>query len=334
MGRARENPLVVFLMGPTASGKTGLALELARELPCELVSVDATQIYRGLDIGSAKSDFPHRLVDIRDPLQPYSVAEFCEDARGAIEDISAAGGTPLLVGGTMMYFKALLEGLSDMPPANPELRRQLARQADEKGWPHLHSQLQAVDPVAAARIHPNHSRRIGRALEVYLSSGVTLTDWHERDKGGNRQRLGDACRLVQLAIAPVDRAVLHRRIEERVDQMLEAGLVEEVKALCERGDLHPDLPALRAVGYRQMWDCVQGKCSIERARELTIAATRQLARHQLVWLRKWPDLQWIYTDESGAAAPTLELLAAPPEQPAASPQTPLQVALKHIGGVV
>ena len=318
-----DKPQVICLMGPTASGKTDLAIELAYERKGELISVDSAQVYRGLDIGSAKSDYPHHLVNIRDPLEPYSVAEFCDDAQDEVMKIIAAGKTPILVGGTMMYFKALLEGLSDMPATDPELRRHLTREAEKKGWPHLHKMLEKVDPEIAGRIHPNHSHRIGRALEVYLSSGITMTDWRKKQAHKGRGRLTDAYKVVQLAIAPAEREVLHRRIEKRVDVMLEAGLAAEVRALYDRGDLNLDLPAMRSVGYRQMWAHVRGEFGVKRARELVIFATRQLAKRQLTWLRKWPDLNWIYTDAAGAAGPT-------PEKLAELPETPLQLALKYL----
>lgn len=319
-----NKPRVICLLGPTASGKTDLAIELVDACNCELISVDSAQVYRGLDIGSAKSDYPHHLVDIRDPAQPYSVGEFCDDAQDAIMDICSRGKTPLLVGGTMMYFKALLEGLSDMPAADQELRAHLEREAEKKGWPHLHRMLEEVDPKTAARIHPNHSHRIGRALEVYLSSGTTMTDWRSRQAHKGRGRLNDAYDVVQLAIAPADRPVLHSRIEKRVDQMLAAGLAAEVKGLYDRGDLNLDLPSMRAVGYRQMWAHVRGEFGTKRARELVIFATRQLAKRQLTWLRKWPDLQWIYTDAAGAAGSTGEKLQELPE-------TPAHVALNYLG---
>jgi tRNA dimethylallyltransferase len=316
-------PRLICLMGPTASGKTALAIELAETHNCELVNVDSAQVYRGLDVGSAKSDYPHHLIDIRDPDQPYSVAEFCDDAQAAMISISAAGKTPLLVGGTMMYFKALIEGLADMPAADPELRRHLEQQAKEKGWPHLHGLLEEVDPHSAARIHPNHSHRIGRALEVYLSSGVTMTDWRLRQAHRKRGRITDAYDVVQLAIAPADRAVLHARIEQRVDAMLEAGFADEVRALYQRGDLNLDLPALRAAGYRQMWAYVRGEYDLKKARQRCVEVTRQLAKRQLTWLRKWPDLRWIYTDAGGAAADS-------PEKLQEMPTKPLQVALNYL----
>ncbi len=320
-----DKPLAICLMGPTASGKTDLAIELVATHNCELISVDSAQVYRGLDIGSAKSDFPHRLVDIREPDQPYSVAEFCDDALAAMSSIRAAGKTPLLVGGTMMYFKALIEGLSDLPATHQALRRHLSREAAGKGWPHLHRMLAEVDPDMAARIHPNHSHRIARALEVYLSSGVTMTDWRRRQVRKGAGRLTDAYDVVQLAICPADRAVLHQRIEKRVDLMLAAGFVEEVRGLYERGDLSLELPSMRAVGYRQMWAHVRGEYDRAKARRRCIEVTRQLARRQLTWLRKWPDLQWIYTGPSGAAAATMEALAELPKKP-------LQVALKYLQG--
>jgi tRNA dimethylallyltransferase len=310
-------------MGPTASGKTDLAIELAETRNCELVNVDSAQVYRGLDVGSAKSGYPHHLIDIRDPAEPYSVAEFCDDAQAAMIKISAAGKTPLLVGGTMMYFKALIEGLADMPAADPQLRRHLEQEAKEKGWPHLHRLLEEVDPHSAARIHPNHSHRIGRALEVYLSSGVTMTDWRRQQAHQKRGRITGAYTVLQLAIAPADRAVLHARIEQRVDGMLAAGFADEVRALYERGDLSLELPAMRAAGYRQMWAYIRGEYDLAKARQRCVEVTRQLAKRQLTWLRKWPDLHWIYTDADGAAADS-------PEKLREMPTKPLQVALKYL----
>jgi tRNA dimethylallyltransferase len=314
-------PLLICLLGPTASGKTDLAIELAQARRCELVSVDSALVYRGLDIGSAKPEYPHHLVDIRDPAEPYSVAEFCEDARAAILGILARGATPLLVGGTMLYFKALLEGIADMPAADPEVRRHLESEARQKGWPHLHRMLQEVDPELAAGIHPNHSQRIGRALEVYLSSGVTMSEWRRRQAARGGGVLRDTYQVVQLAICPAERAQLHARIERRVDAMIDAGLVDEVRGLYRRGDLHPDLPAMRAVGYRQMWAHVRGEYDLARARELVIQATRQLAKRQLTWLRAWPDLHWIFTDAAGTAADAPERLPG---------ERVLDVALKYL----
>lgn len=316
-------PQLYCLMGPTASGKTALAVQLAGKLDCELVSVDSTLVYRGLDIGSAKPDFPHRLVDIRDPAEPYSVAEFCRDARSAILDIVAAGRTPLLVGGTMLYFRALQEGIADMPAADPELRRHLNAEAQKLGWPYLHNMLAEVDPDCAASIHPNHSQRISRALEVYLSSGVTMTEWRRRQAARRKGVLSDAYEVIQLAICPAERAVLHERIARRVDAMIEQGLVDEVRGLAGRGDLSPDIPAMRAVGYRQMLGHVRGDYDLARARQLCIEATRQLAKRQLTWLRRWPDLNWIYTRADGCASTSVEGLKV-------SNCLPIDLALKYL----
>lgn len=293
-------PPLICLMGPTASGKTDLAIELARARNCELVSVDSALVYRGLDIGSAKPDYPHHLVDIRDPAEVYSAADFAADAHRLAAEISARGRTPLFVGGTMLYFKAFLEGLAEMPAADPVIRREIEAEAALHGWPRLHARLEEVDPVSAARIHPHHSQRLGRALEVYRASGVTMTEWQSRQ---SRLPLpGEKYRIIQLAICPSDRAELHRRISLRFTQMLEAGLLQEVQALYERGDLTPNLPAMRAVGYRQLWQHLAGDCSLEAAVANAEAATRQLAKRQLTWLRKWPDLNWVYTDAAGNLA--------------------------------
>ena len=295
-----DKPLLICLMGPTASGKTDLAIALAQRLDCELVSVDSALVYRGMDIGSAKPDYPHHLVDIRDPSQAYSAAEFVTDAHRLVAEIIARGRTPLLVGGTMLYFKAFLEGLARMPAADPAIRARIAAQADAHGWPHIHEQLAQVDPQAAARIHPHHSQRLSRALEVYQASGVTLTRWH---KNGGADT-DDRYRVVQLAICPVERAILHQRIARRFATMMEAGLLEEVRRLWQRPDLHAGLPAMRAVGYRQLWQHLEGECSLDDAVKNAIAATRQLAKRQLTWLRKWSHLGWIYTDHAGNIAPT------------------------------
>lgn len=293
-----ENPLLICLMGPTAAGKTDLAIELAQRLDCELVSVDSALVYRGMDIGSAKPDYPHHLVDIRDPAQAYSVADFVADAHRLTSDIIARGKTPLLVGGTMLYFKAFLEGLAEMPGADPAIRAEIAAKAESHGWPYIHQQLSEVDPRAAARIHPNHSQRLSRALEVYRASGVTLTEW-QSNPGADAY---DRYRVVQLAICPVERALLHQRIAKRFELMMEAGLLAEVRSLWQRADLHDGLPAIRAVGYRQLWQHLDGKCTVDEAVKNAVAATRQLAKRQLTWLRKWPHLGWIYTDQAGNLA--------------------------------
>ena len=322
-------PALVCLMGPTASGKTELAIALAAELDCELVSVDSALVYRGLDIGSAKPDYPHHLVDICDPAEAYSAARFSEDARLRVAEIVARGRTPLLVGGTMLYFRAFLEGLADMPEADPVIRAQIEREAAAQGWPHMHRQLAAVDPEAAARIHPRHSQRLSRSLEVYRATGTTLSAFHARGNQGDGGAIRDLYRVIQLAICPADRAQLHRRIEQRFSLMLEAGLVQEVRRLQARGDLHPDLPAVRAVGYRQVWQYLDGLCTLEEARDKAIAATRQLAKRQLTWLRKWPQIEWILTDHAGNVAQSDELAAGDTGAPCA----PLARALQAIGEV-
>ncbi|PLW81822.1 tRNA (adenosine(37)-N6)-dimethylallyltransferase MiaA [Kineobactrum sediminis] len=290
-------PLVVCLLGPTAAGKTDLAIELAQALGGELVSVDSALVYRGLDIGSAKPDYPHHLVDIRDPADSYSAADFVADARGVIADIVARGKTPILVGGTMLYFRAFLEGLASMPGTDPVIRADIEAEAARIGWPALHARLVDVDPKTAAQIHPNHSQRISRALEVFVGSGIPLSHWQHSGAGALPAAAG--YRIRQLAICPRDRAVLHQRIARRFLAMVDAGLVEEVRRLHERPELHAGLPAIRAVGYRQVWRFLEGECSLDEAIEQGIAATRQLAKRQLTWLRKWPDLHWLQTDERG-----------------------------------
>ncbi len=304
---------VIFLMGPTASGKTALAMALREQLPVELVSVDSTLVYRGMDIGTAKptaeelARAPHRLIDIRDPADPYSAADFCADAEREIADIHAAGRIPLLVGGTMLYFKALLDGLAPMPEADPGVRAAIERDAAEHGWPHVHAQLAEVDPEMAAEIHPNHSQRLSRALEVYRVSGKTMTELRRAQQADAPPAFTDRFGVIQLAIAPRDRKVLHQRIQTRFEQMMEQGLIEEVTALRARGDLEPSLPALRAVGYRQVWEYLDGleglgpRISRDELCERGVVATRQLAKRQVTWLRGWPSLSWIYTqDESGS----------------------------------
>ncbi len=300
---AAEKPLLLCLMGPTASGKTDLAIALAEQANCELISVDSALVYRGLDIGSAKPDYPHHLVDIRDPAEPYSAAEFVRDASELAAQITARGRTPLLVGGTMLYFRAIIEGLALMPAADAAIRAEIEAQAARYGWPHLHAELAEVDPESAQRIHPNHSQRLSRALEVYRASGVPLSEWHRRSGDSSGSPLS-GYRVAQLAICPADRRVLHERIARRFELMLDAGLVEEVQRLRDRPDLHLDLPALRAVGYRQIWQHLEGDYSLEEAVQRAVAATRQLAKRQLTWLRKWPNLEWILTDEQGKATST------------------------------
>ena len=317
-----DKPLLICLMGPTASGKTDLAIELAQRLDCELVSVDSALVYRGLDIGSAKPDYPHHLVDIRDPADAYSAADFVVDANRVVADIFARGRTPLLVGGTMLYFKALLEGLSEMPAADPAIRAEIAVEAQVHGWPYIHQQLALVDPQAAARIHPHHSQRLSRALEVFRASGVTLTEWHSE----HAPPVLAHCRVVQMAICPLERTQLHQRIARRFALMMEAGLLQEVRSLWQRADLHAALPAIRAVGYRQLWQHLEGECSLDEAVKNAEAATRQLAKRQLTWLRKWPDLAWIYTDPAGKLAFETDSGA---RQDSAG-KTPLELALNYL----
>ena len=292
-------PPAIFLMGPTASGKTDLALALARVLPCELISVDSALVYRGMDIGTAKPDratldaFPHHLVDIRDPAEAYSAADFRRDALAAMADITARGRIPLLVGGTMLYYKALLEGLADMPGADAEVRAELEARAEREGLAALHAELQLVDPQSAARIHPNDPQRLVRALEVYRVSGTTMTQLRMQQSEAASQDGGLPYTVAQLAIAPAQRQILHERIAQRFDLMLEQGFVAEVERLHRRGDLHGEMPSIRAVGYRQVWDHLEGRLSAVQMRERGIIATRQLAKRQFTWLRSWQNVQWL-----------------------------------------
>ncbi|MBC7002575.1 tRNA (adenosine(37)-N6)-dimethylallyltransferase MiaA [Photobacterium sp. BZF1] len=298
-------PQAIFLMGPTASGKTDLAIRLRQQLPVELISVDSALIYKDMDIGTAKPDAdelaqaPHRLIDIRDPAQSYSAADFRADALKEMADIVAQGRIPLLVGGTMLYYKALLEGLSPLPAADPAIRAQIEQEAADKGWQAMHEELVRIDPVSGARIHPNDPQRLSRALEVFRISGKTLTELTKTQ--------GDALpyRVHQFAITPTDRAVLHRRIEQRFEKMIEAGFEQEVRALYERGDLHPDLPSIRCVGYRQMWEYLDGQCSLDEAVFRGICATRQLAKRQITWLRSWKDLTWLDSSDPESALQTV-----------------------------
>lgn len=288
---------VICIMGPTASGKTALAIALKQHLQtAELISVDSALVYRGMDIGTAKPDAaeqaaaPHYLLDIRDPADSYSAADFRADALALIADIIARGNTPILVGGTMLYFKALLQGISSLPAADPAVRAELEAEAAVKGWTALHAELALVDPVSASRIHPNDPQRISRALEVYRIAGQSLTEL----TAAVAEPLPYPVR--QFAITPVDRALLHQRIEQRFLQMLAQGFEQEVRQLYQRGDLHPDLPSMRCVGYRQMWDYLDGKIDYPTMVGQGIAATRQLAKRQLTWLRSWPDLIWLKTE--------------------------------------
>lgn len=289
-----QQPLALFLMGPTASGKTDLAIALRQQLPVEVISVDSALIYKGMDIGTAKPTpaelalAPHRLIDILDPKESYSAMNFREDALKEMAEISASGRIPLLVGGTMLYYKALLEGLSPLPSADPTIRAEIEEKAAKIGWVGMHQELLAIDPVAGARINPNDSQRINRALEVFYITGKTMTELTAEK--------GEALpyRLLQFAIAPQDRAILHERIALRFQKMMDLGFEEEVKRLFLREDLHIDLPSIRCVGYRQMWEYLQGDISLDEAIYKGICATRQLAKRQITWLRSWKDeITWL-----------------------------------------
>jgi len=301
--------LAVFLMGPTGAGKTELAVRLVQELPCEIISVDSALVYRGMDIGSAKPEpellrrAPHRLIDVCDPGETYSAARFRRDALEAMAAISARGRVPLLVGGTMLYFRALQEGLSRLPEADPSVRARLEREAAVHGWAALHARLTAIDPAAAARIHPNDPQRIQRALEVHELTGVPLSELQ-----GREAPRALPYRLLKLARAPAERAVLHRRIAQRFARMLEAGLEQEVRALLARGNLTPATPALRAVGYRQVIGYLLGEYGREEMIRRGIAATRQLAKRQLTWLRADPELVWILDEDGDPAERALKVL--------------------------
>ncbi len=287
-------PPVLLLMGPTASGKTALALALAERLPVEIVSVDSALVYRGMDIGSAKpslqerAQVPHHLIDILDPAQPYSAARFAQDAQELIAEIRGRGRLPLLVGGTMLYFRALQYGLNDLPAADAQVRARIEAQAREHGWPEMHARLSLRDPVTAARLHPNDQQRVQRALEIVELTGATLADFHAQPRTSSA--LG---RIVKLGLNPPARAVLHERIERRFHAMMAAGFLEEVRNLHARGDLHPELPSVRAVGYRQLWAHLEGEVSLAAAVENGIAATRQFAKRQLTWLRSEREVHWL-----------------------------------------
>ncbi len=279
-------------MGPTASGKTGVALELARRFPVEIVSVDSALVYRDMNIGTAKPDpgtlreLPHHLIDLIDPTKSYSAARFCEDAVEIMRDIVARGRVPLLTGGTMLYFKALREGLSALPAADESTRRVLDAMAQDIGWPAMHRELERIDPVTARRLDPNDAQRIQRAMEIHHLSGRPMS---ELIVGGKTVDL--PCRLIAAAVVPGERSVLHERIAARFELMLELGLIKEVRALRENYDLKPELPSMRCVGYRQTWQYLDGEFALAELREKAVAATRQLAKRQLTWLRATPDVK-------------------------------------------
>ncbi len=294
----KQRPVdAIALVGPTASGKTAAALALAHSLQlhggAEIISVDSALVYRGMDIGTAKPSreelaaVPHHLIDTLDPLQSYSAAEFAKDAAILIRDIRARGKTPLLVGGTMLYLKALLEGLNDMPPADPEVRADIHDRAARLGWPALHAELAQVDPQTAARLAPGDSQRIGRALEVWTATGQSLSSFHQ-----NAKAAAPDWHIPVISLEPLDRAWLHQRIALRFDHMMATGFMDEVKALRQRGDLNPDLPSMRCVGYRQAWQGLQEGWPESEIRERGIFATRQLAKRQITWLRSMPS-RWV-----------------------------------------
>ncbi|MGH8497120.1 MAG: tRNA (adenosine(37)-N6)-dimethylallyltransferase MiaA [Gammaproteobacteria bacterium] len=282
------NP-AILLKGPTASGKTALAVHLVERLPVDIISVDSGQVYRGMDIGTAKpppevlARAPHRLIDILDPAEAYSAGRFRRDALAAMREIHAAGRIPLLVGGTMLYFRVLEAGLAELPPADPGLRAELESRAARVGWPALHAELARADPPAAARIHPHDAQRIQRALEVFLVTGRPISDIGRRSTGA-----GDSVRFIKIVLAPVSRELLRERIARRFLEMIDRGFIEEVAGLHARPDLHRDLPSMRAVGYRQLWDLHDGRCAREEAIRRGIAATQRLAKRQMTWLRGEP----------------------------------------------
>jgi tRNA dimethylallyltransferase len=304
------------IAGPTASGKTALSLAIAQRWPVEIVSVDSALVYRGMDIGTAKpsaaelAQVPHHLIDIRDPLHAYSAADFVREATALITDIQTRGRMPLLVGGTMLYFKALMEGLSDMPTANPAVRADIDARAQAQGWPALHAELAVIDPTTAERLAPNDSQRIARALEVFTISGLPLSKWHAQ----TRQHVSPLRPDRLIALEPSERAWLHTRIGQRFEIMLEQGLIEEVRALRSRSDLHPDLPSMRCVGYRQCWDMLDGcqdqpqASDLQTLRETGVSATRQLAKRQLTWLRSMPDRHIVACDANNCTERVLSIM--------------------------
>lgn len=297
---ASDKPPVICLMGPTAAGKTGFALELAAALPVDIVSVDSALVYRGMDIGTAKPDpatlarYPHRLIDVCEPEEAYSAGRFVRDARAAIDEIHSAGRQPLLVGGTMLYFRALIRGLAELPDADEATRRDIDAQAAESGWPALHRELAEVDPAAAGRIAPNDSQRIQRALEVYRLSGRPLSAW----QSGTAPAAG--IEFSRIALLPDDRRALHARIADRLDAMLAGGFVDEVRTLMARPQLAESSPSMRAVGYRQLWAHLAGRYDFPTAAERALYATRQLAKRQITWLRAEPELFAVDPLEAGA----------------------------------
>ena len=316
-------PRYLGLVGPTASGKTAAALAIAQRWPVEVISVDSALVYQGMDIGTAKptatelAQVPHHLINIRNPLTAYSAAEFATDARRLMQEITVRGKLPLLVGGTMLYLKALMEGLDDMPQADPAIRAELQLQAERDGWPALHAELAQLDPVTATRLNPADSQRISRALEVYRATGQTLSSFHKKKIATNAIHTSTTGQFdskmppnLLISLEPQDRLWLHQRIAQRFDAMLTDGFVDEVKALRARGDLHPDLPSMRCVGYRQAWEALDGVWPMKELRDKGIFATRQLAKRQITWLRSTPQRQVVACDAPDALQQVLALAAA------------------------
>ena len=319
-------PPVICLAGPTAAGKSAACLALAQRWPLEIVNVDSATLYRGMDIGTAKPSAqerartPQHLLDIRDPAESYSAAQFRADALRLIEEIRARGRLPLLAGGTMLYYKALRDGLDDLPQADPALRAALEARAAERGWPALHAELARLDPATAARLSPNDSQRVQRALEICILSGRPMSELLSGttasaaptaglQHGAGKDEAEDADRYITISLEPSDRLALHARIAQRFDAMLASGFVDEVRALRARGDLHPGLPSIRCVGYRQLWSHLDGATTLQEAREQGIAATRQLAKRQITWLRAQPDRIRIDCMAGDAVARTVDAVA-------------------------
>lgn len=314
MGVARNRPPAILLMGPTAAGKTRLALYLARHFPLDIISVDSAMVYRDMDIGTAKPDAatlaraPHRLIDIRDPSASYSAAQFRTDALIEMSRISRSGRVPLLVGGTMLYFRALTGGLAALPPASPLLRKRLEKRAAQAGWPALHQHLAQLDPTAAARIHPHDAQRIQRALEVIEISRRKMSDLQREHQQAEEEQFG--YRIHRIVVCPGSRQVLHQRIQQRFADMLEQGFLAEMERLFRRPDLHPDLPSMRCVGYRQGWRYLAGEVDQAEMTRQTLAATRQLAKRQLTWLRQESAALWYDLDGPPAMSSVSENLGS------------------------
>jgi tRNA dimethylallyltransferase len=310
MPRTEKRRCAVLLMGPTGSGKSDLAVQLAEALPLEIISVDSALVYRGMDVGTAKpavgtrARIPHHLIDIRDPAMNYSVGEFARDAQFAMQDIWSRGRQPLLVGGTMLYFHALTSGIAELPEADAAVRAEIDARAAAMGWAALHRELAGVDPQAAARIHVNDPQRIQRALEVHRLTGETITKLQQA-----RVSVFADVNVIEFALAPLERGELHHKIELRFKAMLDAGFVEEVRSLYERGDLSAEHPSMRAVGYRQIWRYLAGFSALNEATEQAIAATRQLAKRQLTWLRRRASAQWLDSMRPDVARTILHALS-------------------------